>query len=367
MGRYCEQLARAASRRGHEVVVVAPAYGRSVAQTEEVDGLVVTRFPGAVFKSSHFPLLVWRVYQMLTKSSYDFVHAADWPMVLACRFLKRWRSVDYIATAHGTDVSIVAKSRLSRLILATDAYQQANRTVANSHFTLRLLEKEWSGFKEARVTYLGVDEFWRKDVNSEEIRGTKVKFGLPDSEITVVCVGRFDERKGQDRLLAALSGLDAEIKARLCCVFVGNAVVPDFQSRVEQLALKSGVKVRFLSGVTDNELRAILAGSDIFCLPGRRVNDGRIEGFGLAYLEASAQGLPCIGPREWAVPEVVAHGRTGLLCDIEDDAALASALNELVRNEDLRGDLKKQAVAHAASFTWDRCAAETYDEQLRLY
>jgi glycosyltransferase involved in cell wall biosynthesis len=54
------------------------------------------------------------------------------------------------------------------------------------------------------------------------------------------------------------------------------------------------------------------------------------EPFGLAYLDAMACGLPCVGTRIEAVPEIVREGETGLLVPPGDPVALAAALERLL-------------------------------------
>jgi len=70
--------------------------------------------------------------------------------------------------------------------------------------------------------------------------------------------------------------------------------------------------------------------ADLFVLP------TRIDAFGLVYLEAMAAGLPVIGTRINAVPEIVVHGETGFLVPPGDRRALAQALGTLVDDPDLR-------------------------------
>jgi glycosyltransferase involved in cell wall biosynthesis len=67
-------------------------------------------------------------------------------------------------------------------------------------------------------------------------------------------------------------------------------------------------------------LNALYARASIFALP------SRYEGFGIPFLEGMAHGLPCVGARVCAVPEVVREGETGLLVPPGDGRALGEAL-----------------------------------------
>jgi glycosyltransferase involved in cell wall biosynthesis len=70
------------------------------------------------------------------------------------------------------------------------------------------------------------------------------------------------------------------------------------------------------------------------------------------YQEAAAAGLPAIGTRHNAVPEIIAEGETGLLVPVADRAALAGAMTALVESPPLRdalGSRAREIVEHRAS------------------
>ena len=78
------------------------------------------------------------------------------------------------------------------------------------------------------------------------------------------------------------------------------------------------------------EWRAAWQTADLFVMPTRN------EAFGFVYQEAAAAGLPAIGSRLNAVPEIVAEGNTGLLVTPGNMAELVSALDTLISSADLR-------------------------------
>jgi glycosyltransferase involved in cell wall biosynthesis len=79
------------------------------------------------------------------------------------------------------------------------------------------------------------------------------------------------------------------------------------------------------------------------------------EGFGLTALESMACGTPVVGANRSSIPEVV--GDAGLLVDPLNEAHLASALDRIVRDGELRSLLASQGRVRAARFTWSACAA----------
>jgi glycosyltransferase involved in cell wall biosynthesis len=77
--------------------------------------------------------------------------------------------------------------------------------------------------------------------------------------------------------------------------------------------------------------------ADLFVMP--TLN----EAFGLVFQEAAAAGLPAIGTRHNAVPEIIADGVTGLLVTPGSVEDIAAALDRLVGSAELRFDMGRAA------------------------
>jgi len=99
----------------------------------------------------------------------------------------------------------------------------------------------------------------------------------------------------------------------------------DDSSRLSALVSKLGIQHAVtLSGyVNDNELRQALRDCRLLALPSRS------EGFGLVYLEAMAQGKPCLAARAGGAPEVITP-ETGLLVEYGDIPAIAQGILEIL-------------------------------------
>ncbi len=135
-----------------------------------------------------------------------------------------------------------------------------------------------------------------------------------DDGKTVVFVGKDFARKGGPILLDAFARLRRRTpKARL---LVAGPPAP------ERRRIPPGVF--FLGRVSFAELPALFSQSTVFALPTLR------EPFGIAFLDAMACGLPCVGTRIEAVPEIVREGETGLLVPPGDPVPLALALERLL-------------------------------------
>jgi glycosyltransferase involved in cell wall biosynthesis len=85
------------------------------------------------------------------------------------------------------------------------------------------------------------------------------------------------------------------------------------------------------------EWTAAWRAADLFVMPTRN------EAFGLVYQEAAAAGLPSIGTRLNAVPEIIEDGATGLLITPGDTSGLARAIDALIASAGLRERLGRNA------------------------
>jgi glycosyltransferase involved in cell wall biosynthesis len=134
-----------------------------------------------------------------------------------------------------------------------------------------------------------------------------------DDGRTVLFVGRDFARKGGPVLVDAFVRLRGRMpKARL---LVAGA-------RAAPRDIPEGVF--FLGPVGLDELPALFSQATVFALP------TLVEPYGIAFLDAMACGVPCVGTRIEAVPEIIREGETGLLVPPADPVALALALEQLL-------------------------------------
>jgi glycosyltransferase involved in cell wall biosynthesis len=88
----------------------------------------------------------------------------------------------------------------------------------------------------------------------------------------------------------------------------------------------------------------------------------------LAIYEAAASGLPIVSTRSGGIPEIVEHGRSGLLVERSDAQALANAILQLLSNPDQRDAMAQEAIERASTrFSWERIAEDLLKEYERLF
>jgi glycosyltransferase involved in cell wall biosynthesis len=101
-------------------------------------------------------------------------------------------------------------------------------------------------------------------------------------------------------------------------------------------------RAAFLGALSLDDVAAVYAAADICVWPA--VN----EAYGMAMLEAQAAGVPVVSCATRGVPDVVEHGRTGLLAAAGDESSLAGLVRELLLDEGKRSRMSAAAVTFAA-------------------
>ena len=164
----------------------------------------------------------------------------------------------------------------------------------------------------------------------------------PRGAPTVLSVARMYPRKRLEDLLRAA----VVLRERIPPVRVRIVGEGPESARLRDLhgALALGDTVTFLGDISRQALAVEYVRADCFCLPTIQ------EGFGIVFAEAMAAGLPVVACRAAAVPEMVEDRRTGLLVNRESPEELAMALETLLMNDGLRGDLGAAGRARVAAF-----------------
>jgi glycosyltransferase involved in cell wall biosynthesis len=161
----------------------------------------------------------------------------------------------------------------------------------------------------------------------------------PAAERTILFVGREFERKGGECLLEAFERVRAQVR--------------DATLHVAGIRRRGGAPgVVFHGRLRDRErLAALYRGARVFCLP------SLYEPYGIVLLEAMAHGVPCVGTTVQAIPEILDHGRAGVLVEPGDPAGLANMLVEVLEDDGLAHRVGAAGRRYVESeLTWDRVA-----------
>lgn len=161
----------------------------------------------------------------------------------------------------------------------------------------------------------------------------KPKRPARDTVLRIASVGRAVEKKGYADLLRALAALDGDVDWRFDHVGGGP-----LSSRLKAQAQRLGLAGRITwHGARERRfVFDILASADLFVLPSRITASGDRDGLPNVLMEAQAMGVPVLSTAVSAIPELIAHARTGWLVPQKDPAALAAAIRTLAADPGLR-------------------------------
>jgi phosphatidyl-myo-inositol dimannoside synthase len=292
----------------------------------------------------------------------DVVHLANANLAVYRSVIGR--RVPVVASVHGNDMTAPWQRVPGRQVTSCirDGLNECDRIIAVSRHTAGLV-RNCAVTSPITVLTSGCDlEFfspacWPSDV-------IRVRYGIPPAVPVLLSVARLVPRKGHLIILEAIR----RIQLPVYWIVVGDGPMRD-RLRASIAESEIGDRVCLTGEVSKEELLALYQACDVFVLPpeehciGQRLDS---EGFGLVFLEAGACGKPVITSDISGCREAVIHGQTGLLVPRGDPDALASAIESILLDAELRASLGFGGLTRVrAAGGWHRLARqieEIYDE-----
>jgi glycosyltransferase involved in cell wall biosynthesis len=294
------------------------------------------------------PRMARDVHRAISAEQADLVHThlvhADVYGGASARLL----GIPTVSTRHNDDRYLLGPFRYVDRAFA----RPARRLIAISDAVRAFLER--AGHDPAKLVTIryGLDE-----LPATESHPTPAEAGVPPDAPLAVAVGRLIAQKDHATLLRAFARVHATLPQARLAVLGSGPLESQTRALASELGLTDAV---ILPGRT--EIRDWLERADVF------VHSSRWEGFGIVLLEAMLAGLPIVATRVSAVPEVVVDGKTGLLVEAGDPAALAAQLGALLTDLERAAALGEAGRQRALSeFSVARMADRTrtlYDDVL---
>jgi glycosyltransferase involved in cell wall biosynthesis len=121
----------------------------------------------------------------------------------------------------------------------------------------------------------------------------------------------------------------------------------------QELSVQAPGSIAVTGQISSEEVDALYRGAAAVVYP------SLYEGFGLPVLEAMARGIPCVVSKTTSLPEVA--GDAAVFVDPKNVEEMASAIERVTSDAELREDLRKRGLARAAEFSWDETARNTLE------
>jgi glycosyltransferase involved in cell wall biosynthesis len=261
-------------------------------------------------------------------------HFATSPTSVA-RMAAAMAGVTYSFTAHAKDIfhESVNAAELERKLA------DAAAAVTVSDFNLAHLTSAHNGAtRRLRRIYNGLDL-------------QRFAFHPPHTRAPLVlAVGRLVEKKGFSTLVDACARLARRGLAFTCELIGGGELEGALRAQIARLGLERQV---VLTGPKpQSAVMQAMARASVLALPCVVGADGNRDGLPTVLLEAMALGTPCVATDVTGIPEVVEHGRTGVIVAQHDASELAMAIERLIGDASLRVRLA-EAARHRIEMQFD--------------
>ncbi len=268
------------------------------------------------------------------RRDFDIVHAHyAIPQGFAGVLIKKARGKPLILTVHGSDLTVLGRSRLVQPVLKW-IFKNTDQIIAVSSYMKSLLIELGVEAEKIRVIFNGVETHMQ----------------AKGDERRVVFIGALVWQKGVDILIEAFKEIKKKFNDIELVIVGDGAERQGLEALVERLGIGN---VEFRGYVED--LDPVFTARSVFVLPSRQ------EGFGIALLEAMARGVPVVGSKTGGILEIIRDGKNGFLFTAGNPTSLADAVIKILEKQDVRARLIKGGLETIKTFTWTQMAEETED------
>jgi colanic acid/amylovoran biosynthesis glycosyltransferase len=276
--------------------------------------------------------------RVLRDQHVALIHAHFGPHGLDMLPLARALRIPLLVTFHGYDASSMLRDASYRRSLRS-LFRHAHIITVSELMRERLL-----GFgavpERTRVHYIGVpvEEFAfvaRKPVAEKHSAGEPIRF---------LQISNFVEKKGHRYTLEAYARLAA--RHRHChLTLAGDGPL---RAEMERLATQLGIRERvaFPGKVSKDTAIPLMNEADVFLHHSVTGTDGDQEGIPTVLMEAMATGLAVISTKHAGIPEIVEHGRTGVLVPERDVDGYLVAIEDVLTRGDPELGRRASAFVH---------------------
>jgi glycosyltransferase involved in cell wall biosynthesis len=340
-------VCRALRAEGVQPLIVFSRIAADIRSAYEDMGAVVEEL------NYHRDLLAYsrRLNELFRQHEVDTVDIEFFNYYDPIAWISRLNGVKNIVFTESNSGIYRARSWKAALIRARAALVTApvTRGVAISHFIRGQMLRLGFPAEHTHVIHKGIDP--RRYQPDPAARGRLVQqYNIRPGEIILGTASIMRTFKHPETILQACAALHSRnVPFRL--FMMGNGeLVPELQSMASLLGIGDRLHWLGYSAHPEEHMR----GWDVFLL----ASEG--EAFGFVLIEAMSCGVPVIGTSSGAIPEIVDHGRSGLLVPLLDSAAMADAIESLAGDESRRLAMAAASTARVKDhFHVDSAVAKT--------
>ncbi len=289
---------------------------------------------------------------------FQLVHAHDWLVAEAAIAISEKFNLYLIATIHATEYG-----RYNGIHNGTQRYihkqemrlaEKATRIIVCTNYMRSEVARVLScPDSKIDVVYNGLSQdrllkFQNLDFDKAQLRA---QFAQPPEQI-VYYVGRITHEKGIFLLINAATRVVTAMQGNVKFVIIGSGDTNSLKQQAWNLGIAH--KVTFTGFMSDIELTRFQTIADCAVFP------SLYEPFGIVALESFATKVPVVVSNTGGFPEVVTHGKTGIVTIVNNSESLAAGIIEVLQNSEYSARLADRAFKELQErFSWVPLAIQT--------
>jgi len=362
IARHVAELYPELVKLGHEVHLVTVKSGEAP-MYEIVEGTAVHRVP--VGPSQNFFHWIGNMNEAMGRhggkliteeKNFDIIHAHDWLVADAAIALKHIFKLPLITTIHATE-----NGRHNGIHNHGQQYihEKEKELVYNSWRVIvcsnymrgdvtRTLDSPWD---KIDVIYNGICPGKKPSRNEFDSVNFRRHFA-EDREKIVYYLGRMTPEKGLSVLIHAAPKVIEQMGDRVKFIMIGGGKNDRWKQEIWNLGISE--RFHFTGFMSEENLHKFQAIADCAVFP------SLYEPFGIVALESFAARVPVVVSDTGGLPEVVEHGRTGIVTKVGNPNSLALGILEALRDPSIVQELVDNAYQELDhKFCWGRIAKQT--------
>ena len=362
IARHVAELYPELVQRGHQIHLITVEFGQAP-RYEVVDGIKIHRV--SVAQSHDFFQWVGNMNESMgghggkllsEEGEFDLIHAHDWLVADAAIALKRSFKTPLVATIHATEFGRHngIHTDIQRYINYQEtalAYEAWRVIVCTNYMRLEVERALHTPWDKIDVVYNGIRPEKKQRHPDFDVTTFRRQFAH-DQEQIVYYVGRMSHEKGVSVLLNAAPPVIEQMERQVKIVLIGGGNTDHLKRQAWNLGIWD--KCFFTGFMSDQNLDKFQTVADCAVFP------SLYEPFGIVALESFAARVPVVVSDTGGLPEVVRHGKTGIVTWANNPTSLAWGILEVLTQPELARSLVENAYEDLhRRFLWDQLAQQT--------
>ncbi len=336
IGNHALNLALSFQKEGKQVTVLSDIRSKDGKQEKEFDAQLTF----LVKRIKRRKIIVLSYFNRFIKAlklinSADTVLASGKFSLWLVYFLSLFYKKKYIAIIHGSEVLLPNKFQRN---FTNKSLKVFKCVIAVSNYTKSLIDN--LSLENIVVIPNGI--------NMPELKTENASKCNPNT-LHLITVGNITQRKGQHNVIKTIPLLLKKYP-NLMYHIVG---LPTEKEKIVKLAKELEVTshIKLYGKVTEREKWKLLLSSSIFIMLSEVTNEGSVEGFGIAILEANSIGIPSIGSKNCGIEDAIDNDKSGVLVNGQNSEMILKAVNNICDTYEV---YSKNAKNWSKNFSWDK-------------